>query len=299
MAEQPRILLLGTRGQVGFELRRSLAPIGMVHATDRTICDLANADNIRKVLDDVRPDVIVNAAAYTAVDKAETEHDQAFLINARAPGILAEAASTSGALLVHYSTDYVFSGTKDAPYSEGDSTDPLSYYGQSKLLGERAILETAARAQIFRTSWVLGSYGTNFAKTILRLAREKTELRVINDQLGAPTSAALIADVTAHTILAALRKPEDGFCGLFHLTGKGETTWHEYAQFVVQRALDFGADLKLRPEAIIGIPSAEYPLPAKRPANSRMSTDLLCSTFGVHLPHWKDGVEHVIAQLTQ
>ncbi|WP_422649199.1 dTDP-4-dehydrorhamnose reductase [Cupriavidus sp. H18C1] len=299
-ANAPTLLVLGSNGQVGFELRRSLSPLGPVVALDRTACNLARPDEIRRVLREVRPDVVVNAAAYTAVDKAESEAELAHAINGTAPGVLAEEAKALGSLLVHYSTDYVFDGAKAAPYVETDAPNPQSVYGQSKLAGEQAILAVGGDALIFRTCWVAGVHGGNFAKTMLRLARERTSLRVVADQHGAPTTASLIADVTAHAIARRRFSNADvgaAMTGVFHLAASGEATWHSYASEVVRYAASRGAMLKAGVDAIEAISTAEYPLPAPRPRNSMLDTSKLRQCFGVFLPDWKSEVHHMLDQL--
>ena len=293
-----RILLTGKHGQVGFELQRALAPLGAVHAVDYAECDLADAAAISALVRSVRPDLIVNSGAYTAVDKAESEPELAHAINAVAPGVLGKEAEKLGAWVVHYSTDYVFDGTKVGAYTEEDRTNPLSVYGRTKRDGEIALRDSGARYLIFRTSWVVGVHGNNFAKTILRLALERKQLNVVADQYGAPTSAALLADVTAQLIRQRQREGDERFpFGLYHLAASGETNWCEYARVVVSEALAAGKPLKLVPEAIRGIRSSEYPTAAKRPANSRLSTDKLCRTFGFALPDWRNGVRHVLQQI--
>lgn len=295
----PTILVTGSNGQVGFELRRSLAPLGQVVALDRAACDLSNPDALREIVRRVRPDVIVNPAAYTAVDKAETEVDLAFAVNGVAPGVLAQEARALGSLLVHYSTDYVFAGTGDTPYQESDPVAPLSVYGKSKLAGEQAIAEAGGSSIVLRTCWVAGAHGGNFAKTMLKLGRERDSLRVIADQFGAPTTAALIADVTAHIVDRAWLhgKQEDFPAGVYHLAAAGETSWHGYATEVLRYAFSKGVDLKVDPDAIEAIPATAYPLPAPRPANSRLDTRKLRDTFDIHLPEWQQGVHYLLDQI--
>ncbi|KAF0812331.1 dTDP-4-dehydrorhamnose reductase [Andreprevotia sp. IGB-42] len=290
------ILVTGKLGQVGFELQRSLAVLGQVVAVDRDECDLTDVTAIGALLDRVRPDIIVNPAAHTAVDKAESEPALAEAINAAAPQVLAQWAAQHQALLVHYSTDYVFDGSQPGWYAETDSPNPQSVYGKTKLAGELAIQASGCRHLIFRTSWVFGAHGGNFAKTMLRLAREREELKVVADQHGAPTSAALLADVTAQVLAQYLhaKNPADFPFGLYHLVAAGRTSWHEYAQAVVGEALARGIALKLDQSAILPIPTSAYPLPAPRPANSGLSTDKLRSTFGLTLPEWQQGLAHVM-----
>jgi len=295
----PAILLTGSQGQLGFELRRSLAPLGRVSAVDRARCDLADAAQVRALMQTVRPDIVVNAAAYTAVDRAETEAELAFAVNAEAPGVLAEEAARSGALLVHYSTDYVFDGRKDSPYCENDATAPLSVYGRSKLAGEQAVLERATAALVLRTSWVAGAHGTNFARTILTLARQRDTLRVVADQTGAPTTAALIADVTAQILGRHwLDADRERFpAGLYHLAAAGETSWHGYATTVLRHAAAAGIALTVSPERIEPIPASAYATAAARPANSRLDTTKLRQAFGIHLPDWEDSVRLLLDQM--
>ncbi len=290
------ILLLGKNGQVGWELQRALAPLGRVTACGHAECDLADSGLLRSVVRDTRPDAIVNAAAYTAVDRAEAEPAQAEAINAVAPAVLAEEAQRLGAWLVHYSTDYVFDGAKRAPYGEDDRPNPLNVYGSSKLAGERAIATAAGRHLIFRTSWVFAARGGNFAKAILRLAGERDALKVVADQHGAPTSAELIADVTAHCLRDVLRTPDDRRRGLYHLAAAGETSWHGYAKHILTLAAAAGVALKCAPEAVAPIASDEYPLPAKRPANSRLDTGKLRQSFAIHLPDWTFHVGRMMAE---
>lgn len=290
------ILLLGRNGQLGFELRRALAPVGPVVAIGHQDCDLSDARALRALVQRVRPRVIVNAAAYTAVDKAESEPDLAYQVNATAPQVLAEEAAQLNALLVHYSTDYVFDGTKTGAYQELDTPNPLNVYGASKLAGEQAVQASGARHLIFRTSWVVGAHGGNFLKTMLRLAAEHPALRVVADQTGAPTSAALIADVTAHAIraLAATNRLQNG---IYHLAASGETTWHGYARHVIAHASQAGRPMAATPDAVEAIATSDYPTPARRPANSRLDTHKLREAFGVTLPDWQEGVDYILDQI--
>lgn len=285
-----RILLLGKDGQVGWQLQRSLAPHGEVVACGRQECDLADADRIRSVVRETKPTVIVNAAAYTAVDKAETEAALAFRINAEAPGILAEEAVALGALLVHYSTDYVYNGSKPAPYVETDPCDPQSVYGRSKLAGDEAIRAVGGKSLIFRTSWVFGARGDNFVKTILRLAREKDCLSVVDDQVGAPTPAALIATVSG-VVLAMLgqgRRLEKDESRLYHLAAAHPVSWCEFARSIVGLAGAMpGFKLRLPADGVQAISTAEYPTPARRPVNSRLDSSRLEADFGLQMPDWQ------------
>lgn len=298
-----KILLLGKNGQVGWELQRALAPLGTLSALDRAtengLCgDLAKPEELRTTIRTLAPDVIVNAAAYTAVDKAESEPEQAHAVNAAGPALLAEEAARSGAWLVQYSTDYVFDGTQAGPYVEDDTPNPQSVYGTSKLAGEQDIQASGARHLIFRTSWVFAARGGNFAKTMLRLARERDTLKVVADQIGAPTSAELIADVTA-LCLQRVGNDEaaDRLSGLYHLVAGGDTSWHAYAQHLIANALEHGQQLALTPDQIQPIPSNEYPVPAARPANSRLDTTKLRSTFGLQLPNWQYHVDRMLEEL--
>ncbi len=293
-----RILLIGKHGQVGFELQRALAPVGEVCAVAQPECDLSDAVAIRALVRAYNPDLIVNSAAYTAVDKAESEPELAHAINAVAPGVLGEEAAKGNAWVVHYSTDYVFDGTKLGAYAEDDPTNPQSVYGRTKRDGEIALQASGARHVIFRTSWVVGAHGSNFAKTILRLAVERESLNVVADQYGAPTSAALLADVTAQLIRQRQREGDDKFpFGLYHLVASGETSWCDYARFVVAEALALGKSLKLSPDSIRAIPSSDYPTAATRPSNSRMDTGKLRRTFGFELPDWQSGIRHILQQV--
>jgi len=303
-ARIPRILLTGKDGQLGFELQRSLAVIGGISALGRLELDLARPAQIRDAVQRLQPDIIVNAAAYTAVDKAESESELAYAINAQAPQVLAEEAKKRGALLVHYSTDYVFDGSKQGAYVESDAPNPLSVYGKSKLAGEQAIRDSGWIHLILRTSWVFGAHGGNFLKTMLRLAKEREGLRIVADQIGAPTPAALISDVTAHLIAAYLRgqaasaaPPFHG--GLYHLAASGAVSWHGYACEIVRIARQLGMPLKVKEEDVAAIASRDYPQAAQRPANSRLDSARLRHAFGLVLPDWRDGVAHVLDQLKE
>lgn len=293
-----KILLTGKNGQVGFELQRALAPLGEIIAVDRIDCDLSEPEAIRELVRREVPQVIVNPAAYTAVDKAESDQAAAYAVNAEAPRIFGEEAKRIGALAVHYSTDYVFDGCKEDAYSENDRPNPLSIYGKSKLQGEQALQQSGADHLIFRTSWVFGAHGGNFAKTMLKLAADRETLNVVSDQFGAPTSAALIADVTAQIIGQYKQKGSKDFpFGLYHLVAGGETNWYEYAQAIIDTAHKTGKPLKLKPNAIRPIGTAEYPVPAPRPANSRLDSCKLQTTFGLYLPPWRNGLDHVLQQI--
>lgn len=295
----PTLLVTGSNGQVGFELRRSLAPLGRVVALERAGCDLSRPDELRRVVRELRPDVIVNPAAYTAVDKAETDIEAAYAINSVAPGVLAEEAKTLGSLLVHYSTDYVFDGRKDGSYVETDKVNPQSVYGKSKLAGEQAIAAAGVQALVLRTCWVAGAHGSNFAKTMLKLGRERDSLRVIADQFGAPTTASLIADVTAQIVARhwLSGRPTAFAGGVYHLAAAGETSWHGYATEVLRMAAALGVPLQVNLKHIEAIPATAYPLPASRPANSRLNTSKLRETFGIHLPDWQQGIRLLLDQI--
>lgn len=292
-----KILLLGKNGQVGWELQRSLAPLGELVALGSANLggNFTDLDGIAEMVRAVAPDVIVNAAAHTAVDKAESESELARTINALAPAVLAREAARLNAWLIHYSTDYVFDGSGDKPWVETDPTGPLSVYGESKLAGEQFIRQSGCKHLIFRTSWVYGARGGNFAKTMLRLGRERDSLKVIDDQIGAPTGADLLADVTAHAIRTALQHEE--VSGLYHLVAAGATSWHGYASFVLDFARRAGVTLQVAPDAIEPVATAAFPTPAKRPHNSRLNTEKLQNTFDLHLPHWQAGVERMLTEI--
>jgi dTDP-4-dehydrorhamnose reductase len=296
-----KILLFGKNGQVGWELQRSLAPLGEVLALDRRSTphggDLSQPERLAQTVRDWRPDVIVNAAAHTAVDKAESEPDVARCLNATAPAALAQAAAEVGAWLVHYSTDYVFNGQGEQAWQEGDATGPLSVYGQTKLEGEQAIAASGCKHLIFRTSWVYAARGGNFAKTMLRLAAERERLTVINDQHGAPTGADLIADVTAHAIRQVMANSAPALAGIYHLVASGETTWHGYASHVIAQAGRVNPELNLKVSNIAAVPTTAFPTPAQRPLNSRLSTQKLQQAFGLVLPPWQQGVNRMLAEI--
>jgi dTDP-4-dehydrorhamnose reductase len=290
-----KILLFGKDGQVGLELQRSLAKLGQVTALGRDQGDFANKNGLADIIHAVSPDVIVNAAAYTAVDKAETEIDLAHLINAEAPAVLAREAEKSNAWLVHYSTDYVFDGSGEKPWAENDNTGPLNIYGKTKLDGDEAVLASGCKHLLFRTSWVYAPHGTNFPRTVLRLAKEREQLKIVNDQFGSPTGADLIADITAQALQAVQQKPERG--GLYHLAASGETSWHTYALYVLDMARKAGVELKVARENIVSIPSSALCSPAKRPHNSRLDSTKLQKTFGFQPPHWQSGVTRAMAEI--
>ena len=291
-----KVLLLGKTGQVGWELQRSLAPLGELIALDARStefpADFRQPERVAQTVLALQPDVIVNAAAHTAVDKAESEPELARTLNATTPGAIAQAARQIGALMVHYSTDYVFDGGGERPWQEDDATGPLSVYGRTKLEGEQLIAAQGPKHLIFRTSWVYAARGGNFAKTMLRLARERDRLTVIDDQFGAPTGAELLADVTAHAIRDTLRDPAKS--GLYHLAAGGETTWHGYARFVLEQAEAAGVALKAGPARVDPVPTSAFPTPAVRPHNSRLNTLKLRSAFGLSLPSWQTGVARML-----
>ena len=295
-----KIVLFGKNGQLGWELQRSLSCLGelVLLGSGDAGGNLSNPEALARTVRLHAPDVIVNAAAYTAVDKAESEIELCHAINALAPGVLAQEAARSGAWLVHYSTDYVFDGTGEQPWCEFDATGPLSVYGKTKLEGEEAIRASGCRHLIFRTSWVYAARGGNFAKTMLRLAQERASLNVIDDQFGAPTGADLLADVTAHALRMALGKQHgDSLSGLYHLAAGGQTTWHGYASFVIAHARQAGIDIKLAADAIVAVPSSAFPLPAPRPNNSRLDTSKLQKSFDLRLPEWQTGVTRMLTEV--
>jgi len=299
MQKPLKILLFGKNGQVGWELQRSLAVLGDLVSLGRDSVDycgdFSNLAGLAETIQKIQPDVIVNAAAYTAVDKAESEPELARTINALAPEVLAKEATRCGALLVHYSTDYVFDGSGSQPWKESDPTCPLNTYGATKLEGEQLIALHCARHLIFRTSWVYAARGNNFAKTLLSLAKERDSLTVIDDQTGAPTGADLLADITAHAIKQTLRSPE--LVGLYHLVASGETTWYNYAKFVIEYAQRLGEKTKVTLDTIEAVPTSSFPTPAKRPHNSQLDTGLLQNNFGVTLPEWQQSVVRMLEEI--
>jgi dTDP-4-dehydrorhamnose reductase len=288
---KPVILVIGRIGQVGWELRRTLAPLAQVVAVDFPDIDLTNVDSIFKWTRETRPQVIVNAAAYTAVDKAETEPEKCQQINGVAPGILAEEAKRLSAVLVHYSTDYVFDGTKTTPYTEEDAPNPLGAYGKTKLAGDQAVLAVGGHHLIFRHCWVYGARGQNFMLTMMRLAREREKLRVVRDQFGCPTWSRMIAETTALTLRQVLANPESGaFKGIYNLAASGQTSWHGFAESIIRLMPAEGKKC----QTVEGITTSEYPLPAKRPAYSVLSCEKLHQTFGLQLPDWEDSLKQVL-----
>lgn len=294
-----KILLLGKNGQVGWELQRALSPLGELRACNRTEANLDDPESLRQLVREYAPNIIVNAAAYTAVDKAESDIDSARRVNAQSLAVLAEETKRLNGWLIHYSTDYVFDGTKDGFYLENDPTAPLSVYGQTKRDGEVAITESGCKHLILRTSWVFASRGGNFAKTMLRLAAERDSLNVVADQFGAPTSAELIADVTA---LSIYRLQNDATLaahasGIYHLVASGETSWHGYAQFVIAQAIQCGASFKVQPEQVGNILASAYPVPAARPQNSRLNTEKLRQLLNIQLPPWQYHVRRMVQEL--
>lgn len=292
------ILLFGAGGQLGGELLRTLGVLGDVTALSRDDADLGDPASLSAIVRSHRPNVVVNAAAYTAVDRAESEHELAHAVNAAAPAALARASDEVGACMVHYSTDYVFDGTKTGAYREDDATAPLSVYGRTKLDGERAVTASCARHLVFRTSWVYSARGTNFVRTILRLAAERDSLNVVADQHGTPTAAGLLAAATVRALRPLASAPaSDARWGVYHVTAIGDTTWHGFARHIVERARSLGMPLRVAPDAVRAITTAEYPVPARRPANSRLDTSKFRATFDGEFEHWTTGVNHVLAEL--
>jgi dTDP-4-dehydrorhamnose reductase len=289
--ELPRILLIGKIGQVGWELRRTLAPMARITCVDFPDVDLTRGDSIRRWVSETRPNIVINAAAYTAVDKAEAELDKAMKINGVAPGILAEEAKQCGALLVHYSTDYVFDGTKTTPYVETDAPAPLGAYGRSKLAGDEAVRAAGGEHLIFRLCWVYGARGQNFMLTMMRLARERDKLRVVGDQVGCPTWSRMIAETTALALKQVVAARDAGaFTGTYHLAASGVTSWHGFAQAIVNLMPGEGKKCSV----VEAISTAEYPTPTKRPAYSVLACDKLERAFGLRLPHWEESLRQVL-----
>ena len=297
-----KILLLGRNGQLGWQLQRSLAPLGEVIALasqaqdnpNQWCGDLANAEGLRQTLREIAPDLVVNAAAYTAVDKAQTETEKAYAVNALGPAVLAEETLRHGAWLAHFSTDYVFDGSGQQPWRETDACAPLSVYGASKRQGELEVAHNP-RHLILRTSWVYAARGSNFAKTMLRLGAERDELRVIDDQMGAPTGAELLADVSAIALRQAMAQP--ALAGLYHCAAAGQTSWHGYAQFVLQEARALGMPVRVTQERLVPIKSADYPVAAPRPLNSRLDCARIANVFSIHLPSWQWGVRRILQEI--
>lgn len=296
-----KLLVTGANGQVGWELARSLMPLGEVVALDRSRCDLSRPESLAPLVAELAPDVIVNAAAYTAVDKAESEETLATTINGTAAGELARAAKAAGALLVHYSTDYVFDGTKSAPYTEDDPVAPVNAYGRSKLAGEVAIRDSGCDHLILRTTWVFAARGGNFVRTMLRLGAERQQLRVVADQHGAPTWARNIADATAHIVGQAQRERRGGtfVSGVFNLASAGETSWHGFAEAIFAAARGAMPDAALKVANVEAIPASAYPTPAARPANSRLAADRLAARFGIAMPHWQDALRRCLEDIAR
>lgn len=288
-----KILLFGKNGQVGWELNRSLLPLGEVFALSRKEADFSNPESLRDIVREIKPDVIVNAVAYTAVDKAEKEEGLAEIINSTAPGVLAEAALEINALMVHYSTDYVFDGTKESPYVETDEPNPLNAYGRTKLAGERVIQSSGCDYLILRTTWVYASRGSNFLRTILRLANNHNELRIVSDQYGAPTWARNIADVTAHVLAGTQQERQAGVfeSGVYHLSSRGRTTWYGFSNVIIEKAQQLDTKGGVITERVLPITTKDYPLPAQRPMNSQLDSRLLLEHFGLTMPEWQQSVK--------
>ena len=291
-----KILLTGKNGQVGFELEKKLSTLGEVIATDREELDLANPDAIRAFIDQTNPDIIINPAAYTAVDKVESEPDLAYQINVTAPEVLAKKATELNIPLVHFSTDYVFDGLKKEAYIETDKTNPQSVYGKTKCEGEEKI-RTHAKHIILRTSWVFGSHGNNFLKTILRLIIEKESLNIVGDQWGSPASSSMLSDVTFKIVETILKNKNFNDYGTYHVTTEGETNWYDYASLISNEAMKLNLKVKCAPDQIHSILTSEYPTAAKRPLNSRLNTDKIKNTFMLELPHWESEVKRVLREL--
>ena len=294
-----KIFLLGANGQVGWELQRSLAPLGAIMACNRHSGNLENLDDLSTLIRDYCPEIIVNAAAYTAVDNAESEPEKAYQINTKAVDFLAQEAKQLNAWFIHYSTDYVFDGDKKGVYLENDTPNPQSVYGQTKFAAEEAIKKSQCQHLIFRTAWVYSLRGANFVKTIIRLAKEREELKIVTDQIGAPTSAELIADVTALCLykIAQNKNTLSNLIGLYHLTPEGETSWHGFAQFIIAELAGMGVEFRAKFENIVPISTSEFPLPAKRPANSLLETKIICRTFNLKLPQWQFHAQRLLKEL--
>lgn len=294
-----KILLFGKNGQVGWELQRSLAPLGELIALSSgssDFCgDLANPSGVKQTIRKIKPDIIVNAAAYTSVDKAESEVEHAHILNAQAPSVLAQEARELNACLVHYSTDYVFNGNGGLPYVETDATDPINVYGKTKLAGENNIIASGCSYLIFRTSWVYATRGNNFIKSILRLAQQRDKLTVVDDQIGSPTGAELVADVTANILYSLRYQPKVN--GIYHLVARGYISWYQFAKFIIEHARHAEFTLKTQLDTLLPIASADFPLPAKRPLNSRLNTCKLENQFGLNLPVWQAGVSRTIKEI--
>ena len=296
-----KILVTGRSGQVGWELNRCLLPLGEVVAVDYPEVDFSKPEGLRTVVREIRPDIIVNAAAYTAVDKAESEEELATLINAVAPGVLAVEAERSGALFIHYSTDYVFDGTKDGPYTEDDEPNPINAYGRTKLAGEKAVAQSGCDHLILRATWVYAARGKNFLKTMLRLAQEREELRIVADQYGTPTWARNIADVTAHVLAIAQRERQTGGfkSGTYHLCAGGKTSWHGFAKAIIERARQLAPAVNIKTERVLPIATEDYPLPAPRPGNSQMDSGSLTARFGLTMPEWHEAMKLCIDEVLE
>ena len=292
------ILIFGKNGQVGDALQKALALEAQCHAYDSREADLTNEKQIRKLIQEIRPSIIINAAAYTAVDHAETDEAGAYKVNARGPQIIGEEATTLGASVIHYSTDYVFDGKKKSPYKETDQTNPLSVYGSSKLQGEKLLLAACPQSLILRTSWVVSDHGQNFLKTMLKLAHERDALRIVSDQAGVPTSAHLLADVAKRLIHQLKAEDSQNFpFGVYHVAPKGETTWYDYAKLVIGEAIKLGDTFKVTPDIIHPIKTRDYPTAAKRPLNSCLDSSLFEKQFSMALPAWEEGVFAIIETL--
>ena len=294
-----KLLLLGSNGQLGWELQRSLSPLGKIFACNRNTVDFNDLDRLRNLVRDYRPDIIVNAAAYTNVDKAESDSENAFRVNFKAVELLANEAAVLNSWLIHYSTDYIFDGTKNGSYKEEDKTNPESVYGKSKLQGELAIIDSKCKYLIFRTSWLYSTYGRNFVNTVLRIAKERSELRVVCDQIGAPTSAELVADVSSLCLSQIVQDDlsSKDISGVYHLTSTGKTSWYNFAKYVIIETKKLGGVFLTDPKNIIAINTSEYPLPAERPANSILNSQKLCKTFNLYLPSWKIHADRAIKEL--